>query len=105
MKYSGVEDDLVQNVKVTCKHGCRLPIPLKELETHEQACDPSTAPTARHSMHDITIGMILETPLDDPTHLVKRGMGGGTQLVLKTGGQVRERERRGVHGQRKIKYK
>ena len=114
MKYSGVEDDLVQNVKVTCKHGCRLPIPLKELETHEQACDPSTAPTARHSMHDITIGMILETPLDDPltpdemvlcTHLVKHGMGGGTQLVLKTGGQVRERERRGVHGQRKIKYK
>ena len=75
-----------------------------ELETHEQACDPSTTPTARHSMHDITIGMILETPLDDPltpdemvlcTHLVKRGMGGGTQLVLKTGGQVRERVRRG----------
>ena len=104
MKCSGVEDDLVQNVKVTCKHGCRLPIPLKELETHEQACDPSTTPTARHSMHDITIGMILETPLDDPltpdemvlcTHLVKRGMGGGTQLVLKTGGQVRERVRRG----------
>ena len=74
MKCSGVEDDLVQNVKVTCKHGCRLPIPLKE-----QACDPSTTPTARHSMHDITIGMILETPLDDPL----------------TGGQVRERERRG----------
>ena len=97
VKCSGVEVDIVQNVKVTCKHGCRLPIPLKELETHEQACDPSTTPTARHSMHDITIGMILETPLDDPftpdemvlcTHLVKRGMGGGTQLVLKTGGQV-----------------
>ena len=45
MRCSGAEGDLVQSVKVTRKNGCHLPIPLKELERHEKAYDPSLTPS------------------------------------------------------------
>ena len=55
----------------------------------------------KHTVHDVTLEAVINTPLQNPlfpdeqvacTRLVKRAMGGGKELVLKTGGQVRHRD-------------
>ena len=99
-KCADVVLEVIQNVRVCCS-SCKHDFPFKELVCHEEAyaghCS-STTHLPRHTAHEVTLEVVMQTPLDDPlspdeqvacTHLVKRAMQGGNQLVLKTGGQVR----------------
>ena len=69
------------------------------LALHSPKFANNTTHLPQHTAYEVTLEDVLQTPLDDPlspdkqvacTHLVKCAMqGGGNQLVLKTGGQVR----------------
>ena len=99
-KCADVVLEVIQNVRVHCS-SCKHDFPFKELVCHEEACAghcSSTTHLPRHTAHEVTLEVVMQTPLDDPlspdeqvacTHLIKRAMQGGNQLVLKTGSQVR----------------
>ncbi len=101
MRCPDVVTDLFGNLRVKCSRGCHFSVPLKQLESHEESCNPLVSPPpARSTMSDITLGDVLATPLDAPlcpdeqlacTRLVKRALQESENpsvLVLKTGGQV-----------------
>lgn len=88
--------DIIENLTVKCKHDCRLPVKLKDLQQHEEACNGLLEPPAT-ALVDITLGEVMSVPLNEPlspdeavvcTRLVKCAYSGGKCLVLRTGGQV-----------------
>ena len=98
---TSVMGDLLGNVRIKCSRGCHFSVPLKQLDSHEQACNPhASPPPGMTTTSDITLGEVLAAPLDAPlcpdeqlvcTRLVKRALqesDNPSLLVLKTGGQV-----------------
>ena len=92
-----VLSELLLNVRVECTK-CHLPVHIRELGQHEEACSSPPPMLPRHTAYDVTLEAVINTPLQNPlspdetvacTRLVKRAMRGGKELVLKTGGQVR----------------
>ena len=95
-KCSTIVTDIIENLTVKCKHDCRLPLKLKDLLQHEEACSGLLQPPPT-ALVDITLGEVMSVPLHEPlspdeavvcTRLVKRATSGGNSLVLRTGGQV-----------------